>query len=178
MASCTSLANQTIVFIRHGEKPDNDSGQLTCKGLNRALAIPGVLLAHYGKPDALFASAPDEAVTGSSLRPLTTITPLAIRLSMPINIQYHARDVKPLARALLKENRPLTLVSWEHVNLVRVAKTVVLKAGGDPSIVPDSWPEHDFDSIYVLTIDRDVTPYRITFRHQQEDLNGVADQCP
>lgn len=34
-----AYSEQTLVFIRHGEKPDNDSGQLSCQGLNRALAI-------------------------------------------------------------------------------------------------------------------------------------------
>ncbi len=51
-------ADSTFVFFRHGEKPDNASGQLTCKGLNRALKLPRVLLSRYGNPDALYASAP------------------------------------------------------------------------------------------------------------------------
>ena len=43
------------MFIRHGEKPANDDGQLTCQGLNRALALPAVLTAKFGKPDFIFA---------------------------------------------------------------------------------------------------------------------------
>ena len=53
-------ADSTYVFFRHGEKPDNESGQLTCKGLNRALSLPSVLLGRYGPPDALYATAPNE----------------------------------------------------------------------------------------------------------------------
>ena len=30
-------AEQTIVFLRHGEKPSGGYGQLTCQGFNRAL---------------------------------------------------------------------------------------------------------------------------------------------
>ena len=40
---------ETIVCIRHGEKPLLGLGQLTCKGLNRALALPQVLLANAWK---------------------------------------------------------------------------------------------------------------------------------
>jgi hypothetical protein len=36
-------AEETILAIRHAEKPPTSLGQLTCKGLNRALALPKVL---------------------------------------------------------------------------------------------------------------------------------------
>jgi hypothetical protein len=32
-------AAETIVFVRHGEKPQDGFGQLNCQGLNRALAL-------------------------------------------------------------------------------------------------------------------------------------------
>ena len=44
--------------LRHGEKPLLGLGQLTCKGLNRALALPQVLLAKFGKPSFIFARIP------------------------------------------------------------------------------------------------------------------------
>ena len=44
---CTH-AQETIVAIRHAEKPSTSLGQLTCKGLNRALALPKVLIPRYG----------------------------------------------------------------------------------------------------------------------------------
>jgi hypothetical protein len=50
LATASARAQQTIVFIRHGEKPSGGYGQITCQGLNRALALPDVLLAKYGKP--------------------------------------------------------------------------------------------------------------------------------
>jgi hypothetical protein len=36
-------AVETIVLVRHGEKPDKGLGQLDCQGLNRALALPPVI---------------------------------------------------------------------------------------------------------------------------------------
>ena len=57
-ASQDETAVQTIVFIRHGEKPDGGFGQLTCQGLNRALALAPTIARSFGKPDAIFAPNP------------------------------------------------------------------------------------------------------------------------
>src|SRR5271156_394646 len=84
---------ETIVLVRHGEKPPQGLGQLTCKGLNRALALPDVLIKRYGKPDFIYAPNPSIQVTDRSntsysyVRPLVTIEPTAIRLAMPVNAQ-------------------------------------------------------------------------------------------
>src|SRR5271165_6976951 len=53
---------ETIVAIRHGEKPPEGLGNLSCRGLNRALALPNVLLSKYGKPEFIFAPNPTEKV--------------------------------------------------------------------------------------------------------------------
>ena len=42
---------ETIVCIRHGEKPSASLGQLTCHGFNRALRLPRVLIGKFGKPE-------------------------------------------------------------------------------------------------------------------------------
>src|SRR6266851_2438684 len=77
---------ETIVCIRHGEKPPGALGQLTCRGLNRALALPAVLLAKYGSPQFIFAPNPTEKVDQKEhlegyfyVRPIATIEPTAIR---------------------------------------------------------------------------------------------------
>ena len=49
---------ETLVCFRHGEKPRGGLGQLTCRGLNRALALPEVLLPRYGRPQFVFAPNP------------------------------------------------------------------------------------------------------------------------
>jgi len=43
LVSDDARAEETIVFMRHGEKPSDGYGQLTCQGFNRSLAIPTVL---------------------------------------------------------------------------------------------------------------------------------------
>jgi len=71
---------ETIVLVRHGEKPAAGLGQLTCKGLNRALALPALLMGRFGKPDLIYAPNPSVQVndgnnqpTYSYVRPLATI---------------------------------------------------------------------------------------------------------
>ena len=60
-------------------------GQLTCQGLQRALALPPVLTNLYGSPQYVFApdpaaQVPDAAGSFYYVRPLATIEPTAIRL--------------------------------------------------------------------------------------------------
>lgn len=176
--STAAYSSQTLVLVRHGEKPDNDSGQLTCKGLNRALALPDVLISKYGKPDALFASAPKQNKLGSSLRAVQTITPTAIKVSLPIHLNYHAKETKELQQALLSpqyKNSVIYLV-WEHDNLVKLAKNIMKSEGGNPDEIP-KWKGSDFDSIYVLRINRESNATKITFEHTQQGLNHVSDVC-
>src|ERR1700748_3910949 len=84
-------AEETIVAIRHAENPPASLGQLTCKGLNRALALPKVLIPRYGKPDRIYAPDPGTRVgrlgnlSYSYVRPLITIEPIAIQLELPVN---------------------------------------------------------------------------------------------
>ena len=50
----SASADQTIVFLRHAEKPAAGLGQLTCQGLNRSLALPTILISRYGTPTYVY----------------------------------------------------------------------------------------------------------------------------
>ena len=81
---------ETIVMVRHGEKPAAGLGQLSCQGLNRALALPQVIKGKYGKPDVIFAPDPakqknDSGTKYDYVRPLATIEPTAIYFGLPVN---------------------------------------------------------------------------------------------
>jgi hypothetical protein len=83
-------AVETIVLVRHGEKPDKGLGQLDCQGLNRALALPPVIAKTFGRPSAIFAPDPsrqkqDDGVSYDYVRPLATIEPTAIFFGLPVN---------------------------------------------------------------------------------------------
>lgn len=175
LLSQSVLAQETLIFVRHGEKPANDSGQLTCKGLNRALALPDVLLDRYGKPDFIFAAGPKENKTGSSLRAVSTIMPTAVRVGLPIGIQFHADDIAGLQQELLsdKYQNSRIFIAWEHKNLDKAVKNIVAARGGDASLVPE-WPGSDFDSIFVVTLDQG----KVSFRQEREGLTQLAESCP
>lgn len=173
-----AYSDQTLVFIRHGEKPDNESGQLTCKGLNRSLALPNVLINQFGKPDALFAAAPKQSKLGNSLRSLQTLSPLAIKMSLPIHLNYHAKEIKELREDLLSQQyeNSVIFIAWEHDNLVKVARDIMKKEGGDPKLIP-KWKSSDFDSIYILKIIREGDKKSVIFEQRQQGLNGVSSIC-
>lgn len=175
LLSQSALAQETLIFVRHGEKPANDSGQLTCKGLNRALALPDVLLDRYGKPDFIFAAGPKENKTGSSLRALSTIMPTAVRVGLPIDIQFHADDIAGLQQELLsdKYQNSRIFIAWEHKNLDKAVKNIVAARGGDANLVPE-WPGSDFDSIFVVTLGQG----KVSFRQEREGLTQLAESCP
>src|SRR5262249_51427836 len=74
---------ETLVFMRHGEKPAGGYGQLTCQGLNRANALPFVLKSRFGAAQYVFAPnpivpIPDAAGSFYYVRPLATIEPTAV----------------------------------------------------------------------------------------------------
>src|SRR3954468_8319334 len=98
VAAGHARADQTIVFLRHGEKPSGGYGQLTCQGLNRALALPNVLAGTYGKGSYLYAPNPAVKIAAPAgsfyyVRPLATIEPTAIRLGLSVNTKYGYSDV-------------------------------------------------------------------------------------
>ena len=82
-AGQSEKAVETIVFIRHGEKPEGGFGQLNCQGLNRALALAPIIAKSFGRPDAIFAPNPshpkeDAGKLYDYIRPLATIEPTAM----------------------------------------------------------------------------------------------------
>ena len=173
---------ETIVCIRHGEKPKGGLGQLSCRGLNRALALPNVLLKKYGSPQFVFAPNPTQKVDGDRyyyVRPLTTIEPTAIRCGLPVDTEFGYKEIKGLETELQKSKyqSAIVFVAWEHVLLDDFVKGEVKSYGGDPAHVPD-WPTDDYDTIFVLKITRDAAGSSIAFSIDHEHLNGLSDDCP
>jgi hypothetical protein len=179
-------AQEKIVAIRHAEKPPTSLGQLTCKGLNRALALPKVLIPRYGKPDRIYAPDPGTRIgqlgnlSYSYVRPLMTIEPTAIELQMPVNALIGFRNVGELRRELLaRENaNSVIYLVWEHVYLNEFAKRLLKAYGKDPSVVPD-WPNDEFDRIYVFQIKNVGKKKDLTFSIEQQQLTDtLSDKCP
>ena len=183
-APADAVSIETIVFIRHAEKPDDDKGQLNCQGQNRALALPDVLIGKYGKPDFIFAPSTTrrtgkDGVGFPYVRPLATIEPTAIALDLPVETRYAFDDIASLQEEVSTAayRRATIFVVWEHHLLDEMVKKFMLSLGEDPHQVPD-WPGDDFDSIFVLRIRMDHGKRTIVFSHEHEGLNGLPTTCP
>ena len=183
IAGTTIHAEETIVFFRHGEKPSAGLGQLTCQGLNRALALPDVLLAKFGTPDYLYAPNPatkiaDPAGSFFYVRPLATIEPVAIRTGRSVNASYGYTDITGLRSLLVKSSKAnaTIFVSWEHAYLVKVVQSI-MNAYGNGAAVP-AWTTGDYDSLYIVRITYANGSIRAEFEKDSEGLNGLPTTCP
>ena len=178
-------SRETILFVRHAEKAPNGLGQLSCKGLNRALALPAMISGRYGRPDAVFAPNPSEQKPDGTgiydyVRPLATVEPTAIRFALPIHADFGFKATDKLREALLDPSLrdAVVLVGWEHHKLNEFVPAMVKALGGDPTPV-NAWAGEDFDTIWKVTIDRDgEQATHVDFRREQEGLQGQSETCP
>jgi hypothetical protein len=174
---------ETLVCIRHSEKPPGGLGQLSCRGLNRALALPNVLLPRYGAPQFVFAPNPAEKVDSTNgyyyVRPLAAIEPTAIRCGLPVNTEFGFRNIEGLERELQKPayQNATVFVTWEHGMLEEFARQVIRHHGGDPGQVP-YWPDGEYDIIYVFKITNVAGKESFSFTIEHEGLDGLNDKCP
>jgi Ca2+-binding EF-hand superfamily protein len=146
---------ETIVIIRHGEKPDTDLGNLSCKGFNRAKALPEYFEKNFPKPDYIFASktllrSKKNKTPYYYIRPLITIAPTAIKNKLPVNVGFPAGDPfkagamekssNDLINELLKEKyRSSTIfIAWEHLNIPVIAELLLKKFNKDTSNIPNN----------------------------------------
>ncbi|MDB5325877.1 MAG: hypothetical protein JWM57_1446 [Phycisphaerales bacterium] len=180
---------ETIVFLRHGEKPPGGLGQLSPQGLNRAIALAKVLPAKFGKPDYIFA--PDPGLTKVHetkeskfyyyyVRPLMTIEPTAIALGMPVQTPFGFAQIDQLNSELTSGRyaNATIFIAWEHGNEQKAVANLVRTFGADPAQVP-VWKGEDFDSLYVVTITRrsGKTPV-VQFKLDHENLNNLSKEMP
>ncbi len=133
-----------IVIIRHGEKPDTGDN-LSCAGLNRALALPAVLNKLMPTPPD-FTYVPLIGTDGkdtTTIRMLQTVMPYAVRHNLTINSDFATENAKGLAK-MLRRHRGTVLLVWEHNNILEIAKKLGIKT-------PLAWPDADFDSIWTIS---------------------------
>lgn len=162
-----------VVIIRHGEKPA-DGANLSCAGLNRALALPAVL-------DQLLPAPPSATYvpiigtnddSTSQARMFQTITPYAVRHNLCINSDYAVGNAAGLAQELRRQ-RGTALVVWEHNAIPEIARQLGLAEELE-------WPDEDFDSLWVIDFSgggaKGKAKRPVLVRHQQ----GIrpAATCP
>lgn len=175
---------EVILFIRHAEKSPNGFGQLSCRGLNRSLALAAVLAARYKHIDAVFApdpsqQKPDGALSYDYVRPLATVEPTAIRFGLPVHaaIGYAETDKLLAALQVSEFSNAVVLVAWEHHQLNDMVPKLVGSLLGDTKAIP-KWERSNFDSIWRVTIERDGSKATASFTEDHQDLNDQSDLCP
>ncbi|ERE19859.1 hypothetical protein [Pseudogulbenkiania ferrooxidans] len=177
---------QTLIMLRHGEKPEGGYGQLSCKGLNRSLALIKTLPAKFGKADQIYAPSTasqkrDPAGTFNYIRPLATIEPTAIAQDLPVNTAFDMLAIDGLQQQLVNPLRhgKTVYIAWEHKQLREMAADIMRRYGGkDGAAQVPVWGKNDFDSLYVIDIDYGSGKPVTRFRHDKQGLNDVPDACP
>jgi hypothetical protein len=178
---------QTLVFLRHGEKPAGGLGQLNCQGLNRAIDLATLLPEKFGKADYVFAANPTRNVeegeldnSYSYIRPLMTISPAAIKLGLPVNINFSANDTSDLADELLhdKYHNSVIYTAWSHGYLPELINKVAGEAVGKKMKITDDWASSDYDSLYVLTLTWHDGKASVESHTYKQGLDNGQESCP
>ena len=178
---------QTLVFLRHAEKPAGGLGQLNCQGLNRAIDLATLLPEKFGKANYVFAANPTRNVeegeldnSYSYIRPLMTISPSAIKLGLPVNINFSANDTDDLAEELLqgKYHNSVIYTAWSHGYLPELINKVAEEAVGKKQNIIDDWESNDYDSLYVLTLTWHNGKASLQSHSYKQGLDNGRETCP
>jgi hypothetical protein len=159
------LANNTVLIVRHAEKPAEGIG-LTPMGEARAQ-----LYAKYFQPfqeeglsiavDCLYAGADSK----NSIRPRLTLEPLSKATGLPLHLNVGTRDPEALVHELRTEaHGQHPLIAWRHGEI----PTLLTAFGIAPEkVIPNGkWPDDVFDWVIVITTGPDGRPVSAKLIHE------------
>ena len=165
------LASNTVLVIRHAEKPDTGAG-LTEKGERRAK-----LYAQYFEPftedglrfkvDDLYAGADSE----NSIRPRLTLEPLSHATGMPLHVEVGTKDPEKLVRTLRTSvHGAHPLIAWRHGQIPALLQAF----GADPAAVlpQGKWPDEVYDWVVVLRFNTAGAPQSEKLLTEHLDVPG------
>jgi hypothetical protein len=152
----------TLFIIRHAEKPgetfpgsgrneadDTDDKSLVLRGWQRAGAWAALFGSGYGRdeypiPTLIYAAKPGDRLNhGPSRRPSETVSPLAAKLRLEVNLKYEQGAEADLMRDVLKQSGNV-LICWEHIAIISGILPTI------PSVVgrlPSKWNGNRFDVV-------------------------------
>lgn len=145
------LAGNTVLIVRHAEKPEVGSG-LTAVGEARAKAY-----VKYFEPfrlgdvtvavDALYAGADSE----NSVRPRLTLEPLSKATGLKLDTSVGTKEPAKLVEMLRTQAHPKhPLIAWRHGQM----GGLLAAFGARTDLLPGGkWPEEVFDWVVVLRFD-------------------------
>jgi hypothetical protein len=163
--SFTSYAQDSVILIRHGEKPATGDN-LNCKGLNRAAALPGVLRSKFRLPTHIYVPTVKTGSDTRDARMFQTITPFAVQYNLSINTKHDVTDTKGVANGVIGK-KGTVLIVWEHDNIDNIARALGVKDA-------PKWKGDDFDSIWII-LNAGTKSAKLVIG--SEGLNGVSGSC-
>jgi hypothetical protein len=156
-----------ILLIRHAEKPDPDRGiggvdpqgnidplSLSPKGWQRAGALVCAFSAsafgvpRFPVPSRIYAARLRPGHKGSH-RSAQTVTPLAKKLGLSVDLRFALGDEQAVAQEATRATGPV-LICWQHEGIAEIAKHIV---GSGVDAIPAQWPADRFDLIWSCTRD-------------------------
>lgn len=166
------LANNTVLIIRHSEKPETGNG-LTAQGEERAR-----LYIKYFQPfqdqhtpievDSLYAGADSK----SSIRPRLTLEPLSKATNLPINSSISSKDPAALVAELRSHpHGHAPLIAWRHGEMP--ALLTAFGASPDKLLPNGHWPDDVFDWVVVLTMGPDGQLVSQKLIHEQLTVSPI-----
>jgi hypothetical protein len=155
--------NLKIVIIRHGEKPPIGDN-LNCQGVNRSLLLPALITTKFGVPDYVYVPAISQGKSTVRSRMFQTVTPLVAKYNLKVNSTYDEQDFDNIATDLKTKTGTVLLV-WEHKAIVPLVKALGITAKHL------TWPDGDFDTIYIITFPKGIPTLTI----DKENLKPSVD---
>jgi hypothetical protein len=168
----TAPLTTKIMIIRHAEKPPTTGGpsgvtadgvqdgeSLTIQGWQRSGALACLFApsrgplqdAQLATPQFLFAA--ESKSGGGSKRPVETITPLASKLGLTPTTHKKSSLDKLAADAMACGGT--ALISWQHEDIPSIANIIM----GNSTAVPQTWPKHRFDVVWVFDLGTSSSSY-------------------
>lgn len=131
-----------VIIIRHGEKPDSGYN-LSCKGYNRSLALPGFFTAKFGVPDYTYVPEIKTGKNTKSVRMYQTVVPFAVQYNLVINSKYEENDSTRMATEILQKTGTVLMV-WNSSAIPAIVRSLGI-------VNKDlKWEEADYDSIWII----------------------------
>jgi hypothetical protein len=137
------ITSLKVIIIRHAEKPE-EGNNLSCQGLNRALALPDVLHHKFGIPDKIFVPSLQTGKKTSAARMYQTIVPFVVKYNLAVDTKFEEGNEAALAASVLNK-KGTVLIVWVHTAIPLLAEKLGVK---DKNL---KWKGNDFDSIWVIT---------------------------
>ncbi|PNP43333.1 hypothetical protein TGAMA5MH_04790 [Trichoderma gamsii] len=141
LAGAALASAQTVYFIRHGEKPSDDSDpNLSAQGQQRAQCLRTVFGAssQYNIGYIIAEKPKDD----SRLRPLNTVTPLAQDLGLTVDTSC-GKTKSDCVADLVSDYKGSgnILICWEHSELTNIADAMGIDK-------PPTYPDDSFNLIW------------------------------